>query len=534
MLARLLGASLALVAVAACGDQPEEVTSDRSNLIGGAYLGEGDLPSTLRIKNSCTAAKVGPRHILTAAHCVYNRGLKPAYATGARIEVSSAVRQTATSAYLPLTIKQTHVAPEWIERCTSPESICEAAGDDNDHRPADVALVETVQEILNVPVATIDTSPLPVGEAVVVAGYGCEGSVGGYWSYASSNLKAGVVQLLHPGALLHRGSSVTVDNLHVVADHDLITPGPAWPTPGPGLCPGDSGGPLFRAKGGGATVVGVNASYTFSGGVGAGLPVTNWHARLDTATPRNVGGWLATLGATTCAGDTCPTRAPAASLAAAAPAPAIVARLVSDGRDSSCQRAALDTSGVQAAIDDVLATNAFCMSLNGQRVALEEGRYTYGSVAWCSIQTQPTAAQAAAFTNAMEARGFAGFALQNGGVVGTIYSQACDAFPNGDAACRASLPSNEKIRSDVKFVSGTRSTCSFLAAPQHLASSGFDGYGVPFTCTLTSAPSAEVEAYIPQAMNRYPYTSVTYDASTDTLVGWAVGAPCATFAASTP
>ena len=38
---------------------------------------------------------------------------------------------------------------------------------------------------------------------VIVTGYGCRGSVGGYWSYASSSLKAGVVQLLPASALLH-------------------------------------------------------------------------------------------------------------------------------------------------------------------------------------------------------------------------------------------------------------------------------------------------------------------------------------------
>ena len=61
---------------------------------------------------------------------------------------------------------------------------------------------------------------------------------------------------------------------------------------------------------------------------------------------------------------------------------------------------------------------------------------------------------------------------------------------------------------------------------------GYDAYGVPFSCTLASPPMPEVEAYIAQAMDRYPYASVQYDAATDTVSGLAVSAPCEIFRSS--
>lgn len=507
---------------------PDIAQSEDANLIGGSYLEDGDLPSTLLIKDNCTASKVGARHILLAAHCVWDKGLQPMFADGKQLRVTSAASATSTTPFQTLTIRHTNVGPEWVENCSSADSMCMAAGYDNEHRASDVAVVETVEEIANVPVAAIDTEPLQPGEAVIVTGYGCQGSVGGYWSYSSSNLKAGVVQLLPAQATIHSGSQVTPENVSHVAGHDLITPGPAWTTPGPGLCPGDSGGPLYRAKGGGATIVGVNGSYTFSG-VGGGLPVTNWHTRLDTATARNVGAWLKAVGATTCAGATCPTRVPAAALAGPAPTPAETAALVGDGRDASCQRAATDTSKVQAAIDETLGTNAFCMSLNGQRVA-QGDTYVYGAVAYCWLMggaPQPTPTQVAGFTAAMTAKGFPNLAFNNGVVTGAIYTPSCATFPTGEVACRESLPSVEKLVADVKQSTGQRSTCA-TNGPQ--VGSGF--YYTGFACQLGTPLDAQYQQYLQAMMERLRYQGVEYDATSNTVRGWALSLPCAVFSSA--
>lgn len=525
----LLGGGLLAVSVVGCSEPGSDIVhGEDTDLIGGSYLADGDLPSTLHLKSSqgnCTATKVGARHILLAAHCVWETSLRPSFAEGQPIQVTTAANATPTTPYQTLTIRHTNVGPEWVERCSSDTSACMAVGYDTDHRASDVAVIETVEEIINVPIAVIDTEPLAPGEAVIVAGYGCQGSVGGYWPSGTTNLKASVVQLLPATATIHSGSQVTPENVGQVAAHDLITPGPAWATPGPGLCPGDSGGPLYRAKGGGATVVGVNGSYTFSG-VSGGLPVTNWHTRLDHATARDVGSWLASVGATTCQGATCPTRVPATALAGAPPIPAQTADLVSDGRDMSCQRAATDTSKVQAAIDEVLATNAFCMSLNGQRVARDDG-YVYGAIAYCPLiggTPAPSADAIAGFPAAMAAKGFPNFTYQNGVVTGSVYTPACETFPTGEEACRASLPSMEKLMADVKQSSGQKSAC---LTTDTVGASGI--YYTTFACHLDSPLDAQVQTYLTSSMERLRYHGVQYDAATNTVRGIAVSLPCAVF-----
>lgn len=526
----LMGGGLLTALVVGCSSpSPDAARSEDGNLIGGAYLKDGDLPSTLLVKDNCTASKVGPRHILLAAHCVWDHTLQPMFQDGKTLQVSSAATVSAATTYQTLTIKHTNVGPEWVEKCTSAESQCMAAGYDNANRASDVALVETVEEIANIPIATIDTTPLQPGEAVIVTGYGCQGSVGGYWSYSSSNLKAGVVQLLPANATIHSGSQVDDQTVSVIAAHDLITPGPAWPTPGPGLCPGDSGGPLYRAKGGGATIVGINGSYTFSGPAG-GLPVTNWHTRLDSATARNVGAWLKSVGAATCEGDTCPTRAPATALAAAPPAPEQTATLVDDGRDMSCQKAVNDTSKIQSAIDTVLAANSFCMPLNGQRVSdPASGKYMYGAIAYCWLLggTTPTADQINGFTAAMTAKGFPNLTYERGVIQGAVFTPACDTFPTGEVACRATLPGVERLVADVKQSSGQKSTCA-TNGPQ-IASSLPGFYYTSFACQFDTALDAQYEPYLKASMERLRYQSVSYDAATRTVSGFAISLPCSVF-----
>lgn len=92
------------------------------------------------------------------------------------------------------------------------------------------------------------------------------------------------------------------------ADHDGSAPAG---DPAGGLCPGDSGGPLYRKLADGSlVVVGVNANYTFTGGYEyptpegfsfryGGSPRTNWQTRVDGEVGLKVGAWLRTLEVTT-------------------------------------------------------------------------------------------------------------------------------------------------------------------------------------------------------------------------------------------
>ncbi|MGC4069426.1 MAG: hypothetical protein QM784_33195 [Polyangiaceae bacterium] len=60
------------------------------------------------------------------------------------------------------------------------------------------------------------------------------------------------------------------------------------------LCPGDSGGPLYRQGHNRQLVVGINALLAYTNE--AGISFANWHTRLDTASSTGVYQWLKDLG----------------------------------------------------------------------------------------------------------------------------------------------------------------------------------------------------------------------------------------------
>ncbi len=76
-------------------------------------------------------------------------------------------------------------------------------------------------------------------------------------------------------------------------------PGARGASAAAGLCPGDSGGPLYRKRDGGWAVVGVNSNYTLAleADDSVGLPITNWHTRLDGKSRHDVATWLRSVNA---------------------------------------------------------------------------------------------------------------------------------------------------------------------------------------------------------------------------------------------
>lgn len=188
------------------------------------------------------------------------------------------------------------------------------------------------------PEAAIDLSPVRDGDEVALTGYGCEDAVAGNWDYSGSRLRVshtyavGFEQTIHEGSFISERDRGEGGVVEVMGGIYAVTPGPAYvaprvtvsetqgePTSGPGsrgprrggLCPGDSGGPLYRvgADADGRTIVGINANYTFSGGYEyspdgitfryGGRPTTNWHTRVDGTYGLQVGKWLASLGVNT-------------------------------------------------------------------------------------------------------------------------------------------------------------------------------------------------------------------------------------------
>jgi hypothetical protein len=289
MSARWLGLVLVLGACGAPGDEPAlEPAEARGALVGGREVSSAEFPATVLINDGCTGAKVGPRLFITAAHCVHDseRNTVP---VGGLVRVTTKRAQVRSGDYLDLDLVDIHVMQGWLDACQAPcgANVLSAA------HPSDVALFEVAEDSPDIREAYVDISPVLPGDALVEVGYGCEDGYGIAFDYANRRLKVEQVVALPAGSLLHEGSYVWQgDEVNIAASY-VITPGLAHD--GASLCPGDSGGPLYRDDATQRRVVGINAYYTFP--PGSGVATTNWHTRVDDESRYGVATWLSERGA---------------------------------------------------------------------------------------------------------------------------------------------------------------------------------------------------------------------------------------------
>lgn len=289
------------------GDTVEEISAAEDELIGGQPALETEYPSTV-LGPGCTAAKVGPRHFLTAAHCVddlYTATVEPGYGPGGSYAVS-ADNTPPISPYVNLTIEQTYIHPQWIADCAAARAAGAPDCGVNVLNPGytpDLAVVVVNELSPTIPAAAVDGAAVAVGDPVVATGYGCE-TPGGAPTHVFKiqNLTASASSILN-----HPGSYVSGAAINDVAASYVLTPGYAANTSYASLCPGDSGGPLYRQSSTDLIVVGVNAYYTFPSAPGSNPSQTNWHTRLDTSARYAVTSWLQALGVTVINGGTAPT-----------------------------------------------------------------------------------------------------------------------------------------------------------------------------------------------------------------------------------
>ncbi|HYQ18554.1 MAG TPA: trypsin-like serine protease, partial [Polyangiaceae bacterium] len=224
---------LSLLAVTACsagaGDGEVDVLSD--GLVGGHVAAESEYPATVSL-GGCTGVKVGPRHFLSAAHCF----------SGSTQSTLSVTTDNNAQNFQTLTISSINIHPEY-QNC----SACSGDGSMSDFGFKPDAALIVVQELTpNIPTAVIDSTPVAVGAAVTLTGYGCENGVG--QPSGPSRLKVGDTHSINPLSLSDATS---------IAPAFVTTYGPGGDSSSPGLCPGDSGGPLFRT--GTNKVIGINA-----------------------------------------------------------------------------------------------------------------------------------------------------------------------------------------------------------------------------------------------------------------------------------
>lgn len=274
----VFGALLIALAVGGCsaavGDVEEargaEGAAAQSELIGGDIAGTDVGTATLLVEGECTAARIGPNHILLAAHCVLaltpdGKNILPyldqRYVPGARLEVTDA-NNASNARWIPLTVKRTHVHPAWLDVCRL--GGCSFDQSIRGHSPPDVAIVETVESPPGT-IAEVDTTPMRAGDAVILQGYGCEETA--IHGVVSGRLKFARAKILPRAS--SRGGAVSGSYFETAGQHDNGLAS---------LCPGDSGGPVYR-EGTPLRVVGVNAYYTFDDN--SGVSKTNLHTRLD-------------------------------------------------------------------------------------------------------------------------------------------------------------------------------------------------------------------------------------------------------------
>lgn len=290
----LIPASIGVLAGACAAHDEDEAKSDNGALIGGQVATPAQFPSNLYLKTGCTAAKVAPKKILTAAHCVFDPAMASVrFPAGSKLSVS----RDPVNGFADHVVKEVHVHPSWVSACEA--TYCAASAVTALMDAADIAVVEFEDEIEYVPSAEIDTTPLEPKTKVVILGFGCTTGVLVRDDRANPTLAYATGEIAPPSLLDHPGSPIKTEAQHdVAAGNYALTYGPASYRQQAGICPGDSGGPLYRDDNGSLTIVGVNSNYTFFPDQQdkLGLPVSNWHTRLDGQSRQHIAQWLESVG----------------------------------------------------------------------------------------------------------------------------------------------------------------------------------------------------------------------------------------------
>jgi hypothetical protein len=267
------------------------IEGEPSALIGGADADAGDLPSTVAIAGECTAAKIGARLLLTAAHCAVDPStMEPKYGPGKPVELARAP----STGRVEHAVARVHAHPAWMTTCA--ETLCSISAVSAKVDAPDIAIIELVDELLDVPVSPVDPHRLAPGDEVTLVGFGCTDGVHAALA-GGGTLRTAEGAIVDPTAALHDGSFVSTDDVAVFSENYALTAGPGKDPAHAGLCPGDSGGPLYARRAGKLVVVGVNANYTLLPDAedASGLPETNWHTRVDDASRHGVFAWISSI-----------------------------------------------------------------------------------------------------------------------------------------------------------------------------------------------------------------------------------------------
>jgi hypothetical protein len=279
----IIASSLLLCACGGVEGELEVETVDLG-LIGGSAAQPGQWDATLYLGSGCTAARVSTRSILTAAHCVLLRSgdtiypmVRYGYWAGNTIQFTNSKTLDGSAVWHTRTVRRVYVHPRFLEAC---DPHCHQDVSLQEPHAPDVALIVLEEELPStIPAAYISTNVVQTGDPLTIMGYGCERSV---WLSDSNThrLKYEVTAARNTDHFdLKQGY------IHSYGLEDASSEA--------SICPGDSGGPVYRGTSE-ARIVGVNAFYLFDDR-DSGISSTNLHTRLGSGNPHHVEDWLRSL-----------------------------------------------------------------------------------------------------------------------------------------------------------------------------------------------------------------------------------------------